>query len=82
MRIDAWGVKWVETHNYGKSHQYGIAVASRAGTYGFCKIECDDAFVEYVQHGSVPVLQYCQVCHNLGCFSGWRTAMNNANTVG
>ena len=42
----------------------------------------DGKFVEYVQHGSVPVLQYRQARHSMRYFSGCHTAMNNANTVG
>ena len=59
MRIDGrdiWSVEWVETHNYERSREHGIGVASRAGTYRLCEIKRDDPFVEYMHDGNVPVL--------------------------
>ena len=47
-----------------RSREYYITVASWAGTYRIRVIKHDDAFVEHMQHGSVPVLQCCQVHHN------------------
>ena len=72
----------METHNYGRSREHSIEVASWAGTYRLCEMKHHDDFVEYVHHGNVPVLRYCQAGHNLWSISGRRTAMNNANTVG
>jgi hypothetical protein len=67
-RWDMWSVKWVETHNCGRSREHRIAVASRDGTYRLCVIKHDEEFVEYVQRGGVPVLQYRQARHNLRSF--------------
>ena len=71
MRIDGgdmWSVKWMETHNYGRSREHGIVVESRTETYRCCEMKHNDAFVEHVQCGSVPILQYCQTRHNLRPF--------------
>ena len=43
-----------------KVSEHGIAVASQAGTYRLREMKHDDALVDNVQHGSVPVLRYCQ----------------------
>jgi hypothetical protein len=48
VRICGGGVKWVETHSYERSREYGIAVASRAGTYGLCEMKHCDSSVNYV----------------------------------
>ena len=79
--VGTWTVEWVETYNYGRFRECGVAAASRTGTYGFCEMKCHGTFVDYLQHGNVPVLQYHQARHNLQSFSGCRTAMNNANTA-
>jgi len=80
--VGTWSVERVETHNYGRLRECGVAVVSRTGTYGFCVMKCHGALVDYLQQGDVPVLQYRQARHNLRSFSGCRTTMNNANTVG
>ena len=72
----------METYNYGRTREHGVAVASWIGTYRLREIKRHGDSVEYVQHGSVPVLQYCQAHQNVRSFFGCRTAMNNANTVG
>ena len=53
-----------------------------AGTYRLREMKHDDALVDNVEHGSVPVLRYCKAHHSSRSFSGCRTAMNNTSTVG
>jgi len=70
VRIDGGDtrhVNWAGTHSYGRSREHCITVASRAETYRLCEIKCDDV-VEYVEQGSVPILQCCQTRHNLRYF--------------
>ena len=40
----------------GVFREHDITVAWRAGTYRLCDIKHGEAFIDYVQHGSIPVL--------------------------
>jgi len=46
----------METHNYGMSHEHGIATPSWAGTYGFCVMKHGVVDPDDVYQGGIPVL--------------------------
>jgi len=48
----------METHNYGTSHEYGIAMPSWAGTYWFYVMKHGGVGPGEVQQGGVPILQH------------------------
>ena len=50
----------MEAHNYGRSCEHGITVASRGRTYGPCEMERDE-FVEHL---------FCSTIKQLGVLSG------------
>jgi len=70
----------VETHNYRRSREHGVAVTSWIGTYGLCVIKQGGVYPDDVQHGGVPILHHRQARDNLGHL-GCHTARNSANTV-